>query len=83
MCCVCPAISDSLCHLCVLCVSVVVVSFIPITTESQRTRRLQRESLSAEEQLADLIRQLVISHDMNLSLIESSNGVEPAVNEIE
>ena len=34
---------DPLCNLCVLCVSVVVVSFIPITTEIQRTRRLHRD----------------------------------------
>src|SRR4029079_19326131 len=31
------------CNLCVLCVSVVVVSRIPITTEAQRTQRLHRE----------------------------------------
>ena len=34
----------SLCNLCVLCVSVFVVSRIPITTESQRTQRLHREA---------------------------------------
>ena len=37
----------SLCNLCVLCVSVVVISHIPITTEIQRTQRLHREELGA------------------------------------
>jgi hypothetical protein len=34
---------SSLCNLCVLCASVVVVFQIPITTEAQRTQRLHRE----------------------------------------
>jgi hypothetical protein len=32
-------------NLCVLCVSVVVVSYIPITTETQRTQRFHREEM--------------------------------------
>ena len=35
--------SDSLCNLCVLCISVVVVSNDSLTTEAQRTQRLHRE----------------------------------------
>ena len=39
-------------------------------------------NLSAEEQPADLVRQIVIAHDVNLPLIECSNAVESAVDEI-
>src|SRR5262245_33889923 len=36
----------SLCNLCVLCVSVVYFSPVPLTTETQRTQRLHREGSS-------------------------------------
>ena len=39
-------------------------------------------NLPAEEQPADLVRQIVIAHDVNLPLIECSNAVESAVDEI-
>ena len=37
---------------------------------------------TAEEQSADLVCQIVIAHDVDLPLIERSNGVESAVDEI-
>src|SRR5689334_20349985 len=37
-----------LCNLCVLCDSVVVVSRVPSTTESQRTQRLHREKVQTK-----------------------------------
>ena len=37
---------------------------------------------AAEEQPADLVRQIVIAHDVNLPLIECSNTVDSAVDEI-
>ena len=38
--------------------------------------------LPAEEQAADFVRQIVIANDVNLPLIECSNAVESAVDEI-
>ncbi len=41
------------------------------------------KGLATEEQPPDLIRQIVIAHHVDLPLIESSNGVEFAVDEIQ
>ena len=50
----------------------------PEISESLR-RNFKTDSLAAEEQPADLVCQIVIAHDVNLSLIEGSNAVESAV----
>ena len=45
--------------------------------------RIKYETLAAEEQPSDFIREIVIAHDVNFSLIECGNRVESAVDEID